>query len=240
MRIPLNLANSVRDRARKLRYLPACILAGLMVYPFSLAFALPLMALLYALSETAFPLVPNLSDSAYRTVAVSLAFASSGFVIGLLQKSLIKRYFSVNLARWRLVSIIGACVAGWIILNTYENRDCLIVMMRSPLGDRYYDYYPFMLSLFYTPVIQFAFVLSAMHTLYLYRYVRSAWLWLVANVAAGALFFWVFVYAFVDTSFMSWLVAAIVQAMLVGYAMRYLMTQRRRGRKAKRDDASIT
>jgi len=112
--------------------------------------------------------------------------------------------------------------------------------MRNPLGYRYYDYYDYMSSLLNFPMIQFAFLLSAMQAVYLYRFVSSAWLWLAANVAAGALFFWLFVYAFVEASLMSWLVAAIAQALLVGYAMRCLMTRRRRGGKAKRKASSST
>ena len=91
-------------------------------------------------------------------------------------------------------------------------KTACFALMRIPLGYRYYDYYDYMSSLLNFPMIQFAFLLSAMQAVYLYRFVSSAWLWLAANAAAGALFFWLFVYAFVEASLMSWLVAAIVSS----------------------------
>lgn len=240
MPVPHNAANSVRYKKSNLQYLPACILSGLLVYPLAIAIALPLLFLLNAIYEMAYPAGASLQDpwviNAYTSVAVSLALFCGGFAIGLFQKHLVMRYFNVNLAKWRLVSMGGACLAAWIILHTYENKECLLETMRGPLGDRYYNYYDFMLSFIYTPMIQFAFLLSAIQAIYLYRYARSAWLWLAANVAAGALFFVLFVYAFLDASILSWFVAAIAQALLVGYAMEYLMMRRRRGGKAKRKD----
>lgn len=136
--------------------------------------------------------------------------------------------------------MLGAFVAFGVLWYSLENDEYLFRLMRITLGDRYYLSYDLMRSFINYPMIQFAFGLSAMQTVYLYRFVRSVWLWLAANVAAGALFFWLFAYAFVEESLMSWLVAAIAQALLVGIAMRYLMTRRRRGGKAKRKDSLST
>ncbi len=240
MRIPINLANSVRYKARQLSFSTACIVAGLAVYPLSIALAAPVITVLAVIRNTFFAPESHFMNSNEFAIVVGVGAASVGLAIGLLQKQIVGNHFGVDLRRWRLISALGACVACAVIVYIVENKVILLAAMRSPLGDSYYDYYLFMLSLINTPMIQFAFVLSAIQTLFLYRYVRSAWLWLVVNLAAGALFFWLLLYAFGGASFISWLVAAIAQALLVAYAMRYLMTQRRRGGKVKREDLLIT
>ena len=240
MRIPINLANSVRYKARQLPFSTACIVAGLAVYPLSIALAAPVITVLAVIRKTFFAPESHFMNSIEFAIVVGVAAASVGLAIGLLQKQIVGSHFGVDLRRWRLISALGACVAIAVIVYIVENRVILLAAMRSPLGDSYYDYYQFMLSLIFTPMIQFALVLSAIQTLSLYRYVRSAWLWLAANVVAGALFFWIVIYIFGSTSFMSWLVAPIAQSALVGYAMRYLVTQRRRGGKAKREETSIS
>ncbi|MYD11725.1 MAG: hypothetical protein F4X02_16980 [Chloroflexi bacterium] len=238
MRIPINRANSVRYKARR-RQIPffwACTSAGLAVYPLAIALAAPAIALMAAIGNSMTPSASQESGSFGRAIFVAVTAICTGSAIGILQKQLVSRYFNVDLRRWRLLSVIGTCVAFGVIWYSLENEDCLLGMMRNPLGDRFYEFYGFMSSLIYIPMIQFAFLLSAIQVVYLRKVVRSSWLWLAANVAAGALFFWLFAYAFVGESFMSWLVAAIAQALLVGFAMRYLMTQRRRGGKVKREE----
>jgi hypothetical protein len=239
MPISYNPANAIQYKEPNLPYLTACVLAGLAVYPLSIALAAPVIALLAAVRNTIFSNDSQILVSLESAILVAVAAAGIGSAIGWLQKKIVSSHFNVDLGRWRLISAFGACLAFWLIMHLVGNKDCLLETMRDPLGDRFYDYYYIMLSFIYTPMIQFAFLLSAIQAIYLYRYVRSAWLWLAANVAAGALFFWLFVYAFAGESFMSWLVAAIVQALLVAYAMRYLLTGRRRGGKAKRKDASF-
>ncbi len=243
MRIPINLANGVRYRARELGFAPVCVLAGLAVYPLAIVLAVPGAILLSVSDDIALLAGLSVADPfltmVYSAVLVFVAAASIGLAIGLLQKNLVRRYFKVDLGRWRLVSMLGACVASVIIVYMIENEDCLIGLMRSPLGDRYNDYYGFMLSLIQVPMIQFTLVMSVIQAVWLFRHIRSSWLWLAANILAGTLFFWLLAYGFGVPSFLSWLVAAIVQALIAGHAMQFLLTQRRRGGKAKRDDSSI-
>lgn len=236
MRIPFNIANAVRFKVRQMPFYWACIFAGLVVYPLAIALAAPEIALMAAIGNSMTPSASQESGSIGRAILVAVAAICTGSAIGILQKQLVSRYFNVDLRRWRLVSVLGVCFAFVVIWYGVENEECLLRLMRNPLGDRYYEYYGFMSSIIYFPMIQFAIMLSALQAVYLYQYVRSVWLWLAANVTAGALFFWLFVYAFVEASLMSWLVAAIVQSLLVGYAMRYLLTHRRRGRKTKREE----
>ena len=230
---PFNPANSVRFKEPNLPYLPACVFSGLVVYPLAIVLTIPLLFMattIYSMANPTGQFVQNLSVAkALRVFVVSSGFACSGFAIGLLQKHLVMRYFNISLSRWRLVAMIGACLAGWFILYASDFRDILLATMRGALGDHFDDYYSFIRSFIYNPMIQFTLILSAMQTVYLYRYLRSAWLWLAANVAAGALFFWLFVYALGSVSVLSWLVAAITQA-ADSWSMQceFLLTRRRR------------
>lgn len=244
MPIPHNPAITARYREPILPYAPACILTGLLVYPTAIVLAIPLLLMACAIYSMAYPTGQFIQDrslaEALRVFVVSTGFVCSGFTIGLFQKHLVKRYFRVNLSRWSFVSMIGACLAGWFILFASDHRAYLLATLAGALGDHFNVYDSFMRSIIKTPMIQFTLILSALQTVYLYRYLRSAWIWIPANVAAGALFFWLFVYAFANESFVSWLVAAITQALLVGWAMEFLMTRRRRGGKVKRDAIPVS
>ena len=240
MRIPVNPNNSVIYKARQIPYFWACATAGLAVYPLAIAFVAPVLALMIAMDELMISAVVQVSPYIARAAFVAVTAICTGSAIGLLQKHIVRSHFNIDLGRWRLVSVLGAGVACGVIWYSLENEDYLLRLMRNPLGDRLCLSYDSLSSLINYPMIQFAFVLSAMQMVYLIRFVRSVWLWLAANVAAGALFLWLFVYAFVGESLMSWLIAAIAQALLVGIAMSYLMTRRRRGGKAKRKDSSCT
>ena len=186
-----------------------------------------------AISDTG--IIPGLQASVQRSpradpiLLASVGFVCVGFLIGLLQKQ-----FGQAVLQGRLGAMASRLNARGMrrrydSCTQIENIDCLIGLMRDPLGARFYDYYDFMQSLIYAPMIQFALVTSALQTAWLYRYVRIG-VAVACRECFGrpTIFLAVCVYAFGGLSFMSWLVAAIVQALIVGHAMRFLLTQRRR------------
>ena len=213
---------------RTTRFWLAWIVASLLVYPlviiFLIAFSMVLSPLLTLVSpETYFysGASNGMMETLYLLVLSSGVGGIVGFSVGLLQKSAIKRYFHFDLHNWRRASLIGGMIAAPVmVLSIYG--------LNSVISDNYwvlYDsglYSPLSFMISVLPMIMYVTVMSAIQIVILRRYVSHAWLWILANTVAGLMFSMLVTSAY-DPDLGNWLLAAIAQGAVTGFAMLWLL-----------------
>gem|GEM_PF-2018889 len=213
---------------RTTRFWLAWIFASLLVYPL-------VIISLIALSMVLSPILTMVSPETYYYSGASnatletiylLLFSSGvggivGFSVGLLQKSVIKRYFYFELHNWRRATVIGGMIAAPVMALSIHGVNTVI-------SDHYWELYqsglynPLNSMISMLPMVMYVMVMSAIQIVILRRYVKHAWLWILANTVAGMMFS-MLVSSSIDPDLGNWLLAAIAQGAVTGFAMLWLL-----------------
>lgn len=215
---------------RSTRFWLAWIFASLMVYPlvimFLIAFSMVLSPILTTMSPQTY-FYPGESNATLETIYILLVSSGVGgiigFSVGLLQKSVIKRYFHFELHNWRRATVIGGMIAAPVMALSIHGVNAVI-------SNHYFELYQsglyntFSSIVTLMPMIVYVTVMSMIQIVILRRYVSHTWLWILANSVA-ALMFSMLVSISYDPyypHFANWLLAAIAQGAITGFAMLWL------------------
>lgn len=207
------------------RFWLAWIFASLLVYPMVIACFVALSMILSpiftAISPTYYGVSNIALDTMYLIVMSSGIGGIVGFCIGLLQQSVIKRYFHITFHRWQRATIIGGMIAAPVMTIAMQS-------VNSVISNSYWELYetglahPLTTLTAIMPMVMYVTVMSAIQVVILRRYVSHAWLWIMANGIAGFMFSML-----VSTSFEfgigNWILAAIAQGAVTGFAMLWLL-----------------
>ena len=216
------------SRIKTTRFWLAWIFASILVYPLVLLFIIAFSLVWGPVTEALFPDSlyygfdsASAFETAYILVMGSIVGGIVGFAIGLLQRSVIKRYFHMEVKNWRRTTLIGGMIAAPVMVGAID-------VMSNYVGQHYWQlmesgqYHVFNTILSVMPMVVYVFVLSAVQVIILRRYVQHAWLWIMANTVAGFMFSMVVNQAF-DPGISNWLLAAIAQGAVTGFAMLWLL-----------------
>lgn len=210
------------------RFWLAWIFASLLVYPlvvlFMIAFSMVLSPIFTAMSSDTF-FYSSVNDSVVEVVYFLLLSSGVGgivgFAVGLLQQSVIKRYFHITVNNWRRATVTGGMIAAPVMVLTIHG-------MTSSLNDNYWQLYqsglfsPLSSLLSIMPMVLYVTVMSAVQIVILRRYVNHAWLWIMANAVAGLMFSMLVNNAY-EPGISNWILAAIAQGAVTGFAMLWLL-----------------
>ncbi len=146
--------------------------------------------------------------------------AVMGLCVGILQKAVINRRLNLNVRGWRRVTLFGG-IAGLVLLLFASNG------VKSIYDAFYLDIYRlkaqgiFQLIFGVLPFVFLPMMLSIPQALILRRYVRSAWLWVLANAVGG------FVFGMLvqgrSTGFADWVLAVVAIGAITGFALLWLL-----------------
>lgn len=213
---------------RTTRFWLAWIFASLLVYPlvalFLAAMTMVLSPIFHAISPSIYPYsgANNTILGIIYTLLVSSGIGGVvGFAVGLLQQSVIKRYFHFSINYWRRASVVGGMIAAPVMVLA-------IYGMNNYISNNYWQLYESGLYSFMNsvqaiiPMVVYVTVMSAIQIVILRRYVSHAWLWIMANAVAGLMFSTLVSNAY-DPGVSNWILAAIAQGAVTGFAMLWLL-----------------
>ena len=203
------------------------IVASLLVYPMVAVFTIAFGMLWFPAMETMFPSPDGYSASAqtYSEVYTFLTVVGFGGIValavGLLQASVMKRYFHFTPQYWKRATVIGgligAPVTAFAIFTlgnyTSANYSQLVALEQFEILQK-------LISIL--PMVMYVTIMSIMQAIVLRRYIRNAWLWILANAVAGFMFSMVATMTF-NPGFGDWLLAAVAQGAVTGFAMLWLL-----------------
>jgi len=203
----------------------AWIFASLLVYPMVviclLAFSMILSPFFTAVSST-FNSASNLAlDTLYLGLVSSSVGGVIGLVIGFLQRSVIERYFHIRFYDWKRATIIGGMIAAPVMVVCMQGVNTVI-------SDNYWQliesgmYRPLDTFTNIMPMVMYVTLMSVIQVVILRRYVGHAWLWIMANATAGFMFS-MLVSTSYDFGVSNWMIAAIAQGAVTGFAMLWLL-----------------
>lgn len=214
----------MKSNIKTTRFWLAWIGASLLVYPLVIAF---LIAFIMVLSPIADIFVDSYDGYSVALEMLYLMGFSTivggmiGFAIGMLQKSVIKRYFNIDMKHWQRTTVVGGMVAAPAMVFTLD-------ALTQYTSQNYWQllatgqYYTLTELTNILPMILYVAILSTIQIVILRKYVQNAWLWILANTVAGLMFSMLVNSAF-DPGFGNWLLAAIAQGAVTGFAMLWLL-----------------
>lgn len=215
------------SRIKTTRFWIAWIVASLLVYPLTAVFTIAFGMLWFPAIESIFPSSDGFS-SATQTISEIYTFLTLvGFggiialAIGVLQASVIKRYFHFTPQYWKRATIIGGLIAApatafaLFALNSYTTTHYWQLVESGQ-----FEILQRLMGLL--PMVMYVSVMSVVQVVVLRRYVRNAWLWILANAVAGFMFSMVATMTF-NPGFGDWLLAAVAQGAITGFAMLWLL-----------------
>ncbi len=201
----------------------AWIFASLLVYPITAIFVFAFSMIWFTAAQALFPAVNQagfLSD--VYTLATIIAFGGViALAVGMLQANVLKRYFHFTPQNWQRATVIGGLVAapvtGFIMFGL---NDYMSVNYWELVESGQFEILSLLLNVL--PMMMYVTVMSVVQAIVLREYVSSAWLWIVANAVAGLMFSMLAMVTF-DPGFGDWLLAAIAQGAITGFAMLWLL-----------------
>ena len=213
--------------------------SSLLVYPITAILTVVFVIVWFPLMEmlTSTMYVYRQADLTMSDIFILLSVAVFGgavsLSVGLLQARMVKRHFHIELQSWKRASAIGGAVATLAVLFTMVALDAHMNAYSWQL--REFGGFQTMDTIMHiAPMTLYVSIMSVVQAFVLRRYVRDAWLWILANAVAGFMFSMVFVNAF-SPSVWNWLLAAIAQGAITGFAMLWMLT---RLTKDNQDDAA--
>lgn len=209
------------------RFWLAWIFASLLVYPL-------VLALLFGFSlviTTTVQLITNdssiidsstaIMDMIYLLILSISVGGIVGFAVGLLQKVVIRRYFQIEFHNWQRTSVVGGMIAASIMAVAMNSLTSYMSANYWQLIDS--GQFAFLNTLTtILPMVLYVTILAAVQVVILRQYVMSAWLWILANTVAGLTFSMLLANAF-EPGIGNWLLAAIAQGAVTGFAMLWLL-----------------
>jgi len=208
----------VQPQVTQREFLTKWIFQGLSIW----IFAPPASAILVApiiILGTLSTGIPPVSLNMLTILPLGLAMSwLIGELYGELQRELIATNLNLNIAQWKQRSIIGGLFATILIVLTIHIPHALQLIEWNSLT----------LAYLIMPLFMLGVSLSQWSILKNYR--SSAWLWVLANFT-GALVFNIFFIPNLALAFnansvimlMTLLIAPILQALITGYAMYYIV-----------------
>jgi len=209
------------------RFWLAWSFASLLVYPLVAVFLLAFSMFWFPTMEAIFPSLDGISSAGPTTdmIFTMLTLTAGGgivaFTVGVLQVNTIKRYFHFRLPNW-----IRATVAGGLIGAPVTAF--VVISLSNHMSGNYWQlvesgqFYLWDTLLNILPMTLYVTIMSAVQLIVLRQYVRSAWLWILANAIAGLMFSMVAMVTF-RPGMIDWLLAAIAQGAITGFAMLWLL-----------------
>ncbi len=230
---------SMKKKFNHKRFLLQWFLAGIAVFPLAYAIFLLITIGLEAAITNFIPLA--IYHGWFEVpLFVIISCSVTGFCIGILQKTIIRRQFGIDLRRWILFSVCGALLVGLItvlliIYGLRQNTECCSIFNSS-------DWLTYPLGM-----MILLGVFSAIQMSVLRNYVRDAWLWIAAHLASIPITWVILLAALIiwrDTSFayeLMWLqiVALPTIALVTGKVMWRLQIQNLHTGKLKRDQPTF-
>lgn len=220
----------MEDRIKATRFWMVWIVASLLVYPlaivmlalFSIVWNIAWQAVIPTRGGFMFDLFYQRSGVyfLYQFLTFGLAGGIIGLGIGMLQRNVIKRHLHIDLPYWQRSTVVGGIIAAPVLLlattalSDYFNANYWVIYQTGQRG-----LFQFMESVL--PMTVYVTLMSCIQTIILRRYVKQAWLWVLANTVAGVMFSMVARTAF-DPGFFQWFLAAIAQGAVTGFAMLWL------------------
>lgn len=217
-------------RIKSTRFWFSWIVASVLVYPlaialfflFSIAWT-PVAEILLPDAQFYDPITYYSSSlfTVYQMLYLGFVGAIIGWSVGVLQKAVVRRHFRIELSYWRRVSTIGGLIAAPVMLFTVNS-------VSSHLSENYTVIYQAGDMSFYQglinilPMTVYVSVMSFVQLIILRKFVKHAWLWIGANAVAGFMFSMVVVGVY-NPGFGDWLLAAIAQGAVTGFAMLWLL-----------------
>lgn len=210
------------------RFWLAWTFASLLVYPLVIIFFLAFSMVWFPMMEAIVPNVTTYDYSynssahdIYMLVTLSIAGGLVGMAVAILQASVLKRYFHFVPKYWKRATVVGGFIAAPVMafavigLTDYMTANYFALAESGQF------------SVFNTltnvmPMVLYVTVMSTVQAFILRKYVRSAWLWIGANAVAGLMFSMLVSVAF-NPSFGDWLLAAVAQGAITGFAMLWLL-----------------
>ncbi len=216
------------SQVKTTRFWFAWTFASLLVYPLTAIFALAFSMVWFPTMEAVFPSATNY-DYNYGSTAhdiymlLTLTFAGGivGMAVGLLQSKVIERYFQFSPKYWKRATVVGGLIAAPVMAFS-------VIGLSDYMSANYWqlsfsEHYQTLNSLVNVlPMVLYVTVMSAVQLFVLRHYVRNAWLWIIANAVAGFMFSMLVTVAF-NPGFGDWLIAAIAQGAITGFAMLWLL-----------------
>jgi hypothetical protein len=208
------------------RFWLAWIFASLLVYPLVAIFLIALTMVLSPILTAVAPSYSYYDSGATLETVYMIGFIVGiggvvGFAVGLLQKTVIKRYFHFTVYSWQRTTAIGGMIAAPVMALAIHG-------MTRALSDNYWQFYesgyysPLSSIIAVMPMVIYVTVLSAIQVVILRRYVSHAWLWILANTTAGMMFSMLVNSAY-EPHVGNWILAAIAQGAVTGFAMLWLL-----------------
>lgn len=218
----------MNSQVKTTRFWFAWTFASLLVYPLAgvLVFAL-FMSLSFVVQVTTGGNPSLLVDGdesislAYGIAIVSVLGGIVGLSVGMLQKWVVNRYFRIELHHWQRASAVGGLIAAPIMalalsgMSSYMSENYWQILENGQYA--FFDTVSDIL-----PMVIYVTVLSTVQLFILRQYVRNAWFWIMSNTVAGLMFSMLVAHAF-DPEFHNWLLAAIAQGAVTGFAMLWLL-----------------
>jgi hypothetical protein len=220
----------MHTRIKASRFWLVWIAASLAVYPmaiillalFSIVWNVAWQAVLPNRSGFMFDVFNQRSSAyfLYQFLTLGAAGGLIGFGVGMLQGDVVKRHLHIDLSYWRRATVVGGIIAAPILLlastalSDYFNANYWMIYQS---GQR--DLFQLLEAVL--PMTLYVSVMSILQTIILRRYVKQAWLWVLANSVAGLMFSMLARTAF-DPGFFQWLLAALAQGAVTGFAMLWL------------------
>lgn len=209
------------------RFWLAWIFASLLVYPLALALLFAFSLVLTTAVQT-FANGNSLVDSStamtemfYLLVVSSVVGGIVGFAVGLLQKYVIQRYFNIEFTHWKRASVIGGMIAAPVMaVAMHSLTNYMSVHYWQLLESGQFAFYDTLTTIM--PMVLYVTILATVQIVILRQYVMSAWLWIMANTVAGLTFSMLLANAF-EPGLGNWLLAAIAQGAVTGFAMLWLL-----------------
>lgn len=214
------------------RFWLAWIFVSLLVYPLTAIFVLAFGMILYPLIGAVMGGMGMVDPASADVYSIFMLTGFGGIValaVGILQAKTIKRYFYFAPEYWITATVIGGLIAapitGFVLYGIHEY---MAVNYWAIVENGQF----WMLSKLtrILPMMMYVTVMSAIQMLVLRHYVRNAWLWIIANAIAGLMFSMVATVTF-NPGFGDWLLAAVAQGAVTGFAMLFLLQN-----LAKEDD----
>lgn len=225
------------SRIRTTRFWLEWTFSSLLIYPITAILTVMFVMFWFPLMEMLAPSVYlyRSADLTLSDIFILLSVVVFGgmvaFAVGLLQARVVKRYFRYELQHWKRATAIGGAIAIPVMLVVMIVLDAYMAnnwQLREFGG---FETMNMIMSI--APMTLYVSIMSVVQAFVLRKYVRDAWLWILANAVAGFMFSMVFVTAF-SPSVWNWLLAAVAQGAITGFAMLWML---QRLAKDTQDDA---
>ena len=212
---------------RTTRFWLAWIVASLLVYPLVIAFALAFSMIWFPTVEALFPAFEEVTFTTTATTHVMTLLTLVGFggiialAVGVLQANVIKRYFHFEMQYWKRATVIGGFIAAPVTaFALFAMHDYMNANYWQLFETGQFEAYNTLINIL--PMVMYVTVMSVVQVVVLRQYVRHAWLWILANAVAGLMFSMLATVTF-RPGVVDWLLAAIAQGAITGFAMLFLL-----------------